>query len=156
MKTCSYKFFWNIPKSKQRSKMLLWKFDRMSLGNRRPAWRSVKVLRLVDSQNHFNLKFKNNLQEILLIPRNAPSLCGISPLNAPYFFGISTKTVPDISGFSPRNAYYTFLDASTYLYKRVCPSVRPSVRLSVGPSVRRSVRRSVGPSVRNAFFKMSR
>ena len=39
-----------------------------------------------------------------------------------------------------------FLDASTHLYKRVCPSVRRSV----GPSVRRSdgpsVRRSVGPS----------
>ena len=30
-----------------------------------------------------------------------------------------------------------FLDASTYLYKRVCPFVRPSVR----PSIRRSVTR---------------
>ena len=28
-----------------------------------------------------------------------------------------------------------FLDASTHLYKRVCPCVRWSVRLSVGPSV---------------------
>ena len=32
-----------------------------------------------------------------------------------------------------------FLDASSHLYKRVCPSVGPSVRPSVGPSVRRSV-----------------
>ena len=28
-----------------------------------------------------------------------------------------------------------FLDASTHLYKRLCPSVGPSVRPSVGPSV---------------------
>ena len=28
-----------------------------------------------------------------------------------------------------------FLDAPSHLYKRVCPSVRPSVRLSVRPSV---------------------
>ena len=28
-----------------------------------------------------------------------------------------------------------FLDASTYLYMRVCPSIRPSVRQSVSPSV---------------------
>ena len=32
-----------------------------------------------------------------------------------------------------------FLDAPSHLYKRVCPSVRPSVRRAVGPSVRRSV-----------------
>ena len=37
-----------------------------------------------------------------------------------------------------------FLDASTHLYKRVCPSVGPSV----GPSVRPLVRRWVRPSVR--------
>ena len=30
----------------------------------------------------------------------------------------------------------TFLDASSHLYKRVCPSVGPSVRRSVGRSVR--------------------
>ena len=48
-----------------------------------------------------------------------------------------------------------FLDASSHLYKRVCPSVRPSVRplvgrpvgLSVHPLVRWSVRPSVRPSV---------
>ena len=28
--------------------------------------------------------------------------------------------------------FLTFLDASSHLYKRVCPSVRPSLRLSVG------------------------
>ena len=33
-----------------------------------------------------------------------------------------------------------FLDASSHLYNRVCPSVRPSVGPSVGWSVRRSVR----------------
>ena len=45
--------------------------------------------------------------------------------------------------------HYLFLDASTHLYKRLCPSVRRSV----GPSVRRSVRPSVDPSVRHAFIK---
>ena len=39
---------------------------------------------------------------------------------------------------------FYFLDASTHLYKRVCPSVSPSVHLSVRPSVC------------NAFFSMSR
>ena len=33
------------------------------------------------------------------------------------------------------NKYFLFLDAFSHLYKRVCPSVRPSVRWSVGPSV---------------------
>ena len=32
-----------------------------------------------------------------------------------------------------------FLDASTHLYKRACPSVGPLVRRFNGPSVRRSV-----------------
>ena len=41
-----------------------------------------------------------------------------------------------------------FLDASSHLYKRVCPSVRPLVR----PSVRLSVR----PSVRYAFSKIAK
>ena len=50
------------------------------------------------------------------------------------------------------------LDASTHLYKRVCPSVfrsvRPSVRPSLRPSVRPSLRPSVRPSVRpsRVFF----
>ena len=35
-----------------------------------------------------------------------------------------------------------FLDASSHLYNRVCPSIRPSVRPLVRPSVRPSVRRS--------------
>ena len=30
---------------------------------------------------------------------------------------------------------YVFLDASTHLYMRVCPSARPSVRRSIGQSV---------------------
>merc|ERR1712002_1198712 len=34
----------------------------------------------------------------------------------------------------------SFLDASSHLYKRVCPSVCPYVRPSVRPSVRMSVR----------------
>ena len=37
------------------------------------------------------------------------------------------------------NSLYLFLDASSHLYKRVCPSVGRSVRPSVGRSVRRSV-----------------
>ena len=32
-----------------------------------------------------------------------------------------------------------FLDAPSHLFKRMCPSVRPSARRSVGPSVRPSV-----------------
>ena len=38
---------------------------------------------------------------------------------------------------------FSFLDASSHLYKRVCPSVG------------RSVRRSVRPSVRDAFVKIA-
>ena len=44
-----------------------------------------------------------------------------------------------------------FLDASTQLYKRDCPSVRQSVHPSVRPSVRRSVRQSIGC----AFFSIA-
>ena len=42
--------------------------------------------------------------------------------------------------------FFGFLDASSHLYKRVCPLVRPSVGRSVGPSV--------GRSVRNPFFSV--
>ena len=42
----------------------------------------------------------------------------------------------------------TFLDASSHLYIRVCPSVRPSVGPSVRPSVRPSVHRSVTLSLK--------
>ena len=48
---------------------------------------------------------------------------------------------------SPRTSFSVFLDASSHLYKRVCPSVRRSVRPSVRRSVRPSVRSSVGPWV---------
>ena len=51
---------------------------------------------------------------------------------------------------------HEFFDASSHLYKRVCPSVRPSVNPSVRPSVRLSVRPSVRWSVRNPFFSNSR
>ena len=45
---------------------------------------------------------------------------------------ISTKMFnTELSG-----AFFTFLDASTHLYKRVCPSVRPSNDPSIGPSDR--------------------
>ena len=47
----------------------------------------------------------------------------------------------------PVTPAFIFLDASSHLYKRVCPSVGPSV----GPSVRPSV----GPSVRDAFVKIA-
>ena len=50
----------------------------------------------------------------------------------------------------------TLLDASTHLYKRVCPSVCRSVGPLVRGSVGLSVRPSVRPSVRNAFFSMNR
>ena len=69
----------------------------------------------------------------------------------------------------------SFLDASSHLYKRLCPSVRPSVGRLVGwsvgppfldasshlykrcfrPSVGPSVGPSVRPSVRNAFVKIA-
>ena len=47
---------------------------------------------------------------------------------------------------------FAFLDASSHLYKRPCPSVGPSV----GPSVRRSVRRSVtlsSKSMKNGLLR---
>ncbi len=47
----------------------------------------------------------------------------------------SKETSPRAGGLY---IFFTFLDASFHLYKRVCPSVRRSVR----PSVRRSVRNS--------------
>ena len=43
---------------------------------------------------------------------------------------------------------FRVLDASTHLYKRLCPSVGPSVRRSVRPSIGPSI----GPSVRKVFF----
>ena len=36
------------------------------------------------------------------------------------------------------HVFFLFLDATTHLYNGLCPSVRPSVRRSVGPSVRMS------------------
>ena len=55
--------------------------------------------------------------------------------------GKISKMAPfDLNEFLQENA---FLDATTHLYKRSCPSVCPSVRRSVGPSVGPSVRRSV-------------
>ena len=42
--------------------------------------------------------------------------------------------------FITLSSFCLFLDASSHLYKRVCPSVGPSVRPSVRPSVGRSVR----------------
>ena len=45
----------------------------------------------------------------------------------------------------------SFLDASTHLYKRLCPSVRWSVHCSV----RLLVRPSVGPSIRGSIKRFS-
>ena len=45
-----------------------------------------------------------------------------------------------------------FLVADTQLYKRLCPSVRPSVRRSVSPSVHPSVRPSVLLSIRRSVM----
>ena len=42
--------------------------------------------------------------------------------------------------YNSSTGWNLFLDASSHLYKRVCPSVCPSVGPSIGPSVRRSVR----------------
>ena len=46
------------------------------------------------------------------------------------------------------------LDASTHLYKRLCPLVGQSVCPSVGRSIRPSVGRSIPPSVTRIFFFM--
>merc|ERR1711989_302694 len=46
-----------------------------------------------------------------------------------------------------------FLDASSHLYKRVCPSVRSSVHPSVRPSVGPSVRRAVTPFQNEPFVR---
>ena len=45
-------------------------------------------------------------------------------------------------------SFVSFLDASTHLYKRVCPSV--------GWSIGWSVHRSIGPSISNLFFLVGR
>ena len=45
-----------------------------------------------------------------------------------------------------------FLVADTQLYKRLCPSVGPSVRRSVGPLVRENESKSGKSSVLEAFF----
>ena len=47
---------------------------------------------------------------------------------------------------------FPFLDASSHLYKRVCPSVCRSVRPSVRPSVRRSVRNQLFSKLKNGAF----
>ena len=39
--------------------------------------------------------------------------------------------------------YVTFLDASSHLYKSVCPSVRPSVRRSIGNAFVKNARKSL-------------
>ena len=64
-----------------------------------------------------------------------------------------TATKSTISSRTDESQETIFLDASTHLYKRLCLSVRPSVRPSVRRSVGPSVRRSVGPSVRNQLVK---
>ena len=49
--------------------------------------------------------------------------------------------------------FIVYLDASSNLYNRVCPSVRRSVSPSVGPSVGQSVGPSVRPSV-TCYFRV--
>ena len=54
------------------------------------------------------------------------------------------RTSPSQQGLKKSKTFLIF-SLEPRLYKRVCPSVGPSVRRSVGPSVRRSVGPSVGP-----------
>ena len=58
-----------------------------------------------------------------------------------YHLGKENRSLICLSAFSDlisiiKGYNIEFLDAFSHLYKRVCPSVRPSVRRSVGPSVR--------------------
>ena len=61
----------------------------------------------------------------------------------PFSGGVRDEISFEKSGTGPIEP--PFLDASTHLYQRLCPSIRPSVRPSVRRSVRPSVRWSVGP-----------
>ena len=64
----------------------------------------------------------------LSIPANPPSLS--IPINPP---SLSIPVHPPSLSLSVHPfVFFVFLDASTHLYKRVCPSVRPLVGPSVG------------------------
>ena len=60
------------------------------------------------------------------IPLPRLSLSPLPPSLTPF-----TSTSPFLSSFSSSSPFLFFLDATTHLYKRSCPSVGPSV----GPSV---------------------
>ena len=68
---------------------------------------------------------------LFLTPSVTPSMTSAWPFKAPV----------DLSRFDDHKSSFfsfpAFLDASTHLYKRLCPPVRPSVR----PSVRLAVRK---------------
>ena len=74
-----------------------------------------------------------------------------SASNDAHIGGIYEKKL--FSSYFPKSDGRWFLDASSHLYKRVCPSV--SLSLSVGRSVGPSVRPSVRRSVRDAFVKIA-
>ena len=77
------------------------------------------------------------------------------PIGANLKRGPIIRVVPEDQLWSALNVavdkvgmFVLFLDASSHLYKRVCPSVRQSVR----PSVRRSVRNAFVKSDKNEYF----
>ena len=82
----------------------------------------------------------------LPLPRAPCVICCVESIDASNLSHthISTHTRFNIQSF---NLVRISLDASSHLYKRVCPSVRRSVQRSVRRSVRPSVHPSVRPSV---------
>ena len=71
------------------------------------------------------------------------SLIHLHPRN----FYASTTFVSNMS-FIHFLHIFSFLDVTSQLYKKLCPSVRPPARPSARPSTRPSARPSVRPSVR--------
>ena len=57
-------------------------------------------------------------------------------LEVRFLLGVKHVTINTFEAFLDIAKLWPFLDAFSHLYKRVCLSIRPSVRRSVGPSVR--------------------
>ena len=97
---------------------------------RAPLFNFVRLFSLSTQADHFS--FPNSFSKQINLPFLFSSCLHLFLLLLWFlcpFFPLSL----------PRSFIPQFLDAPPHLYKRVCPSVRPSVRPSFGPSVRRSV-----------------
>ena len=97
---------------------------------------------------HYAVRFAEPLTKVVLSKAKMMRLVKYiqTPPSASFYDTWNVLQHPNLY-FSAIQRMMWFLDASSHLYKRVCPSVCPSVRPSHLPSVRLSVRPSVCPSV---------